>query len=219
MHAKGQHQFSCRTSDLDAADLTDVQLLARLLGLSRTIDADVARVLIQRFGGLRGVFGASGSSLSTVPRMGRARAARVHAIHELVQRFVAEKLVHGQSLGSAKALHEFLQIRLQNLPYECFCAIFMDTRHRVLRFAPLFRGTLDYAVVHPREVVREALQCNAAAVIVAHNHPSDVAEPSSADEHLTKRLRDALALVDIRLLDHLIVGNGQTMSLAANGGF
>jgi DNA repair protein RadC len=110
-----------------------------------------------------------------------------------------------------------LQARLQDRPYEVFCCLFLDNRNRVIRLEELFRGTIDGASVHPREVVRQALACNAAAVILAHNHPSGIAEPSQADEFITRRLRGALALVDIRVLDHLIIGDGTAVSFAERG--
>jgi len=110
-----------------------------------------------------------------------------------------------------------LQARLQDRPYEVFCCIFLDNRNRVIRLEELFRGTIDGASVHPREVVRQALALNSAAVILAHNHPSGIAEPSQADEFITRRLKSALALVDIRILDHLVIGDGTAVSFAERG--
>ena len=133
------------------------------------------------------------------------------------RRCLAEPLKRGMSLDGPTAVMELLRARLRDRPYEVFCCLFLDNRHRVIRLEELFRGTIDGASVHPREVVRQALACNAAAVILAHNHPSGVAEPSQADELITRRLRSALALVDIRILDHLVIGDGRAVSFAERG--
>ncbi len=119
--------------------------------------------------------------------------------------------------GKPRATGEFLRAKLRDLEHEVFCCLYLDNRHRLIQFEELFRGTIDGASVHPREVVKQALQRNCAAVIIAHNHPSGIAEPSLADERITARIRDALALVDIRLLDHIIVGDGASVSLAERG--
>ena len=121
------------------------------------------------------------------------------------------------SLSSPRATRDFLAARLRDLEHEVFCCLFLDKRHRLIQFEELFRGTLDGASVHPREILKLALQRNSAAVIIAHNHPSGVAEPSQADEFITQRVKEALALVDIRLLDHIIVGDGACVSLAERG--
>ena len=123
----------------------------------------------------------------------------------------------GASISGPADTRRFLAAQLRDLPHELFCCLYLDNRHRVLSFEELFRGTIDGTSVYPREVVRQALQHNAAAVIVAHNHPSGVAEPSRADEEITARLSQALALVDIRLLDHMVVGDGEVTSLAGRG--
>jgi len=128
-----------------------------------------------------------------------------------------QKLSPGKHIGSPGDSKHFLQARLRDRPHEVFCCMFLDNRHRVLAFDELFRGTIDNTTVYPREVVKQALHRNAAAVILAHNHPSGVAEPSEADQLITRRIRDALELVDIRMLDHFIVGDGTCVSLAARG--
>ena len=123
----------------------------------------------------------------------------------------------GEAIRSPADTQSFLRAKIRHLGHEMFCCLYLDNRHRVLRFDELFRGTIDGTSVYPREVVKEALAINAAAVILAHNHPSGVAEPSQADERITRRLKSALELVDIRLLDHLIVGDGETTALATRG--
>ena len=128
-----------------------------------------------------------------------------------------EKLTPGRPLASPGDSRDYLLARLRDRPHEVFCCIFLDNRHRVLGFEELFRGTIDNTTVYPREVVLQALRRNAAALILAHNHPSGVAEPSDADRLITRRIRDALELVDIRLLDHFIIGDGHCTSLAARG--
>jgi len=126
-------------------------------------------------------------------------------------------LAKGDCLTSPQATRDYLKLRLYGLPYEVFVCLFLDNRHRVIRYEELFKGTIDGASVHSREVVRRVIETNAAAVIFAHNHPSGVAEPSQADLRITQRLKDALALLDVRVLDHLIVGDGATTSLAERG--
>lgn len=139
------------------------------------------------------------------------------ALPELARRYFEASVKVGQPLTSPADTEDYLKARLRDLPHEVFCCLYLDNRHRVLSFAELFRGTIDGTSVYPREVVKEALAENAAAVIVAHNHPSGVAEPSQADARITRRLKAALELVDIRLLDHLIVGEGRSTSLASRG--
>jgi DNA repair protein RadC len=149
--------------------------------------------------------------------VGDARAEAVRVLPELARRYYEESLPSGEPIRSPTDTEAFLKARMRHLGHEVFCCLFLDNRHRVLRFDELFRGTIDGTSVYPREVVKEALAVNAAAVILAHNHPSGVAEPSQADERITKRLKSALDLVDIRLLDHLIIGDGRATSLASRG--
>ena len=149
--------------------------------------------------------------------LGDAKYALLQASLELSRRHYAEQMQTGPALANPRATREFLRARLRDRDHEVFCCLFLDNRHRVISFDEVFRGTIDGASVHPREVVKLALARNAAAVILAHNHPSGVAEPSQADELITGRLREALALVDIRVLDHIVVGDGACVSFAERG--
>ena len=195
------------------------ELLATLLmsGNGDERAADLAARLIDRFGSLRGLLHASPAAMADVRGIGDARAALLGSLPEIARRYFAESLAVGQAIRSPADTEAFLLSKLQHLDHELFCCLYLDNRHRVLQFNEMFRGTIDGTSVYPREVVKEALAINAAAVILAHNHPSGVAEPSQADERITKRLKSALELVDIRLLDHLIVGSGETTSLASRG--
>ena len=194
--------------------LSDAELLAHLFGVgSRSLAID----LLNRFGGLRGVFQAESARLRLCPGMGPIRAARLPAALEVSRRYYFDTLRRGPALESPEATRRFLLAELRDLRHEVFGCLFLDNRHRVLAFEVLFRGTIDGASVHPREVVIEALRQNAAAVILAHNHPSGVAEPSDADRRITVRLRETLALLDIRVLDHLVVGDGSCVSFAERG--
>jgi DNA repair protein RadC len=200
-------------------ECSDVELLTSLVcaGRSDASARQTAEGLIQRFGGLRSLLHACDGELLACRGIGKARLAILRALPELARRYFEESLPCGQAIRSPADTESFLKARMQHLDHELFCCLYLDNRHRVLRFDELFRGTIDGTSVYPREVVKEALSVNAAAVILAHNHPSGVAEPSQADERITKRLKSALDLVDIRLLDHLIVGHGATTSLASRG--
>jgi DNA repair protein RadC len=202
-----------------AAALSDAELLAVLLGSgSRHASAvDLGRELLVRFGSLRELLRSDRPRCLEQPGFGPARYATLQAALELARRHYRETLRAGPALTSPDATRAFLLAQLRDRPYEVFCCLHLDNRHRLIAFEELFRGTIDGASVHPREVVRQTLAHNAAAVIVAHNHPSGVAEPSQADELITRRLREALALIDVRLLDHLIVGDGACTSLAEHG--
>lgn len=199
--------------------LTEAELLALLLrqGPRGLTAVDLARQLLIEFRSLRGLLAADQTALCSHRGVGPARYAELRAAVELARRHHLEVLRAGVALESPRATRIFLNAQLRDRPYEVFCCLFLDNRHRLIAFEELFRGTIDGASVHPREVVRDALARNAAAVILAHNHPSGNAEPSQADELITARLRDALALVDIRVLDHLIVGDGTCISLAERG--
>jgi len=198
---------------------TDVELLAAVIGTnsSSASGQEAAILLIHRFGSLRALLHANNVDLLACRGIGKARLAVLRALPELARRYFEESLPCGASIRSPADTESFLKARMQHLDHELFCCLYLDNRHRVLRFDELFRGTIDGTSVYPREVVKEALAVNAAAVILAHNHPSGVAEPSQADERITKRLKSALELVDIRLLDHLIVGDGAATSLASRG--
>ena len=201
------------------AGLSDAEILAVMLGRGVTglSAVDLARLLLGRFEGIRGVLNASPSALQSVHGMGPGRAALLLAARECSRRYFEATLAPGRRIGSPADSREFLLARLRDRPHEVFCCLFLDNRHRVLAFDELFRGTIDSTTVYPREVVKQALDRNAAAVILAHNHPSGVAEPSEADQLITRRVRDALDLVDVRLLDHFVVGDGACLSLASRG--
>ncbi len=202
-----------------AAALCDAELLAILFrsGPRGQSALDLAREALTGFGSLRKLLAADRLRFCAVPGLGAARYAELQAAIELSRRQLAESLRAGPSLAGPGATREFLVARLRDLEHEVFCCLYLDNRHRLIEFEQLFRGTIDGASVYPREVVKQALQWNSAAVIIAHNHPSGVAEPSLADERITLRIREALALVDIRLLDHIIVGDGTSVSLAERG--
>lgn len=199
--------------------LTEAELLAILIrtGTRGRTALDVARNLLVQFGSLRALLTADKERLCRAAGLGPTRYVALQAALELARRHYQQLMTAGSTLANPRATREFLRVRLRDLPYEVFCCVYLDNRHRVIGFAELFRGTIDGASVHPREVVKEALARNAAAVILAHNHPSGIAEPSQADELITRRLKEALALVDIRLLDHLIVGDGACESFAERG--
>jgi DNA repair protein RadC len=199
--------------------LSDAELLAIFLrtGVRGKTAVDVARELLARFGGLRGLLLANPETLCETAGLGAAKAAQLQAVLELARRHLGEKLERGAALNSSRDTRDYLQALLRDRGEEVFCCLFLDNRHRVLAFEELFRGTLNGTAVYPREVVKHALRHNAAAVIFAHNHPSGVAEPSRADEVLTARLKEALALVDIRVLDHVVVGDGDMVSFSERG--
>jgi len=203
-----------------AQSLSNAELLAVLLGGSglRGIDAvALARTLLSRHRSLRGFLSADRSTCLAQPGLGVVGYCRLQASLELARRHYAEAMRTGPSLDSPAATRDFLITRLRDTPHELFCCLHLDNRHRLIAFDELFRGTIDGASVHPREVVKQALARNAAAVILVHNHPSGVSEPSQADELITRRLREALQLVDIRVLDHLIVADNGCLSFAERG--
>lgn len=179
--------------------------------------SNVALLLIRRFGNLKALLHADNKDLLACRGIGQARLRSLRALPELARRYFEQSLPAGETIRSPADTESFLKAKMQHLDHELFCCLFLDNRHRVIRFDAMFRGTIDGTSVYPREVVKEALSVNAAAVILAHNHPSGVAEPSQADERITKRLKSALDLVDIRLLDHLIIGTGAATSLASRG--
>ena len=199
--------------------LTDAELLAVLLrsGVAGQSVLDLARHLPSRFGGCAGVLAATPAEIRSVRGLGPARAAELKAIVELTRRALQEEVAARDALTSPEAVRDYLRLSLSALPYEAFMALFLDSQHRLVTVDQLFRGTLAQTSVYPREVVKAALACNAAAVIFAHNHPSGVAEPSRADELLTTALKQALALVDIRTLDHFIVAGHRVISFAERG--
>ena len=202
-----------------AGVLSEAELLALCLGGGGPGKSavELARGLLVDFGGLRRLLHADAHQLAAQAGLGPARIAVLKALPELTGRYLEEKLPAGEPIRSSEDTIRFLIARLRDLPYELFCCLYLDNRHRIIRFEELFRGTIDGANVYPREVVKSALGANAAAVILAHNHPSGLAEPSDADLRITARLKAALELVDIRLLDHLVIGDGLGTSMSAAG--
>jgi DNA repair protein RadC len=201
------------------ASLSDAELLAIFLrtGIAGKSAVDLARELVQKFGGLGSLFTADRKSFCAVPGMGAAKYAQLQAVLEMARRALKEEMAKSDALSSPGAVRDYLRLRLQGLPHEVFVGLFLDAQNRVVATEELFRGTLTQTSVYPREVVKRALHHNAAAMIFAHNHPSGVAEPSSADQLLTQSLKTALALVDVRLLDHFIVGSGAALSFTERG--
>jgi DNA repair protein RadC len=199
--------------------LTDAELIAVLLstGSARTPAVELSGALLAGFGGLRGLLRADRKTLQRQHGLGPAKSAQLCAVLELSRRFLYERVNRGNPLESPQATQSYLSTVLRDQPHEVFACLFLDTRHRVIAFEELFHGTIDGATVYPRVVAERALRHGAAALIVAHNHPSGVSEPSLADQAITSRLRDALALLDIRLLDHFVVGEGKPVSMAARG--
>ena len=202
-----------------AGALSEAELLAIFLGsgLHGRDAVATARELLAAHGPLRHLLDQSPRSLARLPGLGPARACALAAALELGQRHLAAQLERGAALTDPKAAGRYFAQRLRGHPHEVFGALFLDTRHRSIAFEELFHGTLDGTEVHPREVVRRALAHNAAAVIVGHNHPSGNPEPSAADRAVTARLRQALELMDRRLLDHFVIGDGPPLSMAERG--
>ena len=202
-----------------AGALTDAELLAIFLrtGVTGKSAVDLARDLLSELDGLKGLFAADETRLRRVKGLGPAKYTQLRAVLELNRRYIGEQIGQRDVLSSPQATRAFLKTQPYRHPHEVFACLFLDNRHRVVRYEELFRGTIDGASVHPREVVRRALDVNAAAVIFAHNHPSGVAEPSQADLRITQRLKGALALIDVRVLDHFIVGEGEGTSMAERG--
>jgi len=202
-----------------ARSLSDAELLAVLLATGRPgrSATDLGHELLARFQGLPGLFSASRAALLGVPGIGDARWCTLQASLELARRSVSQELRHRDALTSPEQVGQYLSLLLQHSPHEVFAVLFLDSRNRLLAAEELFRGTLSQTVVYPREVARRALERNAAAVILAHNHPSGLAEPSQADRLLTEALQRALRCLDIPVLDHLIVAGGRRYSFAEHG--
>jgi DNA repair protein RadC len=202
-----------------AAALADAELLAILLrtGIRGKSAVDVARELLGRFGSLTALLEAEPAKIGSTPGLGAAKLAHLQAALELARRALKEELSQRDALSSPRAVRDYLRLSLAGRDHEVFVVLLLDAQHRVTAFEELFRGTLTQTSVYPREVVKCALKHNAAAVIFAHNHPSGIAEPSHADEILTRSLKAALALVDIQVLDHFIVAGTRTLSFAERG--
>ncbi len=202
-----------------AEALSDAELLAIFLrtGVKGRSAVDLARELLAGQGGLAGLLDRTAEELAGRHGLGPAKAAQLLAALELGRRYLATRLERETVFTSPGQTRSYLSLRLRGRPFEVFACLFLDNRHRLIAFEELFTGTIDGASVHPREVVRRCLAHNAAAVILAHNHPSGVAEPSRADRQITRRLQQALDLIDVRVLDHLVVGDGDPVSFAERG--
>ncbi len=199
--------------------LSDAELLAILLrtGTAGMSAVDLARSLLKEFDGLRALLTADQKTFCRGKGLGMATFVQCQAVLEIARRHYAEQLGERDSFTSPEHVRDYLQASLRDRQAEVFCVLFLDNRHRLICFEECFNGTIDGASVHPREIVRKAIHHNAAAVILAHNHPSGIAEPSQADIALTSRLKDALGLVDVRVLDHFIVGDGLPVSFSERG--
>jgi DNA repair protein RadC len=199
--------------------LSDAELLAIFVGsgVAGHSALDLSRMLLVRFGNLRAVLDASHEEFCRAPGVGDACYALLQGALELGRRHLECKLRRGTPLGCPADTRRFLTARLRRHEHEVFACLFLDNRHRLICFEELFRGTVNGASVYPREIAKRGLHHNAAAIIIAHNHPSGVAEPSQADRAITARIRDAMALIDVRLMDHFVVGDGQIVSFAERG--
>lgn len=199
--------------------LSDAELIAIFLSSGRRgqTAVDLGRELLARDGGLKALLELEPATLAALPGLGTAKASRLHAALELGRRYLAVDLERPHSLTNPRACADFVRAKLASYPYEVFACLYLDNRNRMIAFEELFRGSINGASVHLREVVRRCLAHNAAAVIFAHNHPSGVAEPSQSDREVTTELQRALRMIDVRVLDHLVVGTGTTTSLAQMG--
>jgi len=199
--------------------LSDAELLAIFLqtGVAGRTAVEVAREAIAHFGGLSKLLSAESKPFCSARGLGAARYALLQAALEISRRHVFATVQSGDVLSSPEQVRHYLSMQLAGLEHEVFSGLFLDRRHRVIEYRELFRGTIDSAAVYPREVLKLCLSRNASAIIFAHNHPSGVAEPSDTDVRLTRKLTDALALIDVRVLDHLIIGQGVQTSLAERG--
>jgi DNA repair protein RadC len=203
---------------LGAGALSDAELLAVLLrsGVRGKSAVDLGRELLQQFGSITRLL-EDGPARATLKGLGEAKRAQFAAAIELARRATKEELKSGAALTSPGAVRDYLRLAIGARPYEVFVCMWLDAQHRVIKFDEPFQGTLTQTSVYPREIVKAALACNAAAVIFAHNHPSGVAQPSQADELLTANLKEALALVEVKVLDHFIIAGNQAISFAERG--
>ncbi len=202
-----------------AGVLSDAELLAIFLrtGCAGRSAVDLARDLLAEFGSLRALFSAGEVSFCSVKGLGQAKFAQLQAVLEMAKRHFSEELMRPDAFSSAVHVRNYLNAQFKGKSHEVFSVLFLDSQNQLLRYEELFQGTIDGASVYPREVVKKVLQYNAASVIFAHNHPSGVAEPSEADRSLTVRLQNALNLIDVRVLDHFVVGDGVITSFAERG--
>ena len=204
---------------MGAASLSDAELLAIFLrtGVTGKSAVDLARHLLNQFGGLRALLSADRQHFSQALGLGPAKYAQLQAVLEMGRRHLAEVMVRESALEGPQAVRNYLKAMLRHEPHEVFACLFLDSKHKVLAFEKLFTGSINSASVYPRQVVKRALCHNAAAVILCHNHPSGSTQPSQADRQLTYRLREALALIEVQVLDHVIVGEGDPLSMAEYG--
>ncbi len=202
-----------------AKQLTDTELLAIFLrtGIPGKTAVDLAREVLTQFGSLRAMLRASQAEFSSLPGLGPAKYAQLQAVVELSRRFFREELPRTDALNNPSQVRNYLRSKLRDYQYEVFGIIYLDNQNRIITFEELFRGSISSASVYPREVVRQVLRHNAAATILVHNHPSGISEPSQADRDITQTLADALRLVEVRVLDHLIVGDVSVVSMAERG--
>ena len=202
-----------------AATLTDAELVAVFLrtGVVGKSAVDLGRELIGRFGSLGGLCRADKKAACEAPGVGEAKYALLQAVMEMARRTLVEDMQVGDALTSPTAVRDYLRLILRSKEYEVFCCVYLDAQNRVIAVEELFHGTLTQTSVYPREIIKRALAHNAAALILAHNHPSGVAEPSPADHALTRKLAEALALVDVRVLDHFIVAGASSLSFMESG--
>ncbi|MEP1446418.1 MAG: DNA repair protein RadC [Paraglaciecola sp.] len=202
-----------------AVALSDSELLAIFLrtGIKGLSAIDLARSSLTKFGGLRGLLSASERDFCETKGLGQAKFAQLQASLEMSQRFMAETLDKSDAFNSVEQTQAYLIAKLRDQPHEVFAMLLLDSQHRLIKYRPMFYGTIDSASVYPRVLVQQALLDNAAAVILAHNHPSGIAEPSQADKSITKRVIDAFNLMDIKVLDHFVIGDGIAVSFAQRG--
>jgi DNA repair protein RadC len=202
-----------------AAALADAELIALLLrtGLPGVSVLQLAQQMLDHFGGIPGLLRASVDDLKPIKGLGPAKRAEIAAVIELARRALAQELVRQPVFDRPEQVKNYLQLQLGGRGFEVFAVMFLDSQQRLLKLEEMFRGTLTQTSVYPREVVKRALELHAGAVVLAHNHPSGAAEPSRADEFLTQTLKTALALIDVRVLDHLIVGHNEVVSFAERG--
>jgi DNA repair protein RadC len=204
---------------LGAEMLSDAELLAIFLriGIKGKTAVDLARDLLSQFGGLNGIYGANLQQLSAIKGMGVSKYVQLQAAFEMCRRALGEQMQEKDMLSSPQQVHDYLTLHLSSADHEIFVVLFLDAQNRLMATEEMFRGTLTQTSVYPREVVKKSLYHNAASVILAHNHPSGIAKQSKADECITQVLKEALSLVDVRLLDHFIVAGNETFSFSKHG--
>ncbi len=202
-----------------AANLSDAELLAILLRVGRKgkTAVDLARDLLQTFGGLRNLFEIDQKTLCEYPGIGIAKYSQLQAALELARRHLYQNLAQKPVIANSKDTKEYLTAKLRHQQHEVFACLFLDAKHKIINYEELFSGTIDSSNIHPREVLKKTLSHNAAAVIFAHNHPSGNATPSDADRDVTQQLKKALEMIDVKVLDHIIVGDGNVTSFAEHG--